>query len=159
MGGKLSDMENSPSSYSFTLRPASSSDAKTIRQIISLVHINPTGLDWRRFILAVDSNGQIIGCGQVKPHADGTLELASIAVLPEWRGRGVARNVIEHLLTRFSGPIYLTCRSELGQLYQKFGFEVVELIDMPPYFKRISRFVNLINRLTRRPVALLVMKR
>ncbi len=145
--------------HEYTLRPATAADAATIHQIISLVQINPTGLNWRRFILAVDLNGNIIGCGQVKPHGDGSHELASIAVLPAWRGKGIARTIIEHLLSQYPGQLYLTCRSQLGPLYQKFGFQTLQFDDMPTYFKRLSRIVNLVNKLFHQPNRLLVMKR
>jgi N-acetylglutamate synthase-like GNAT family acetyltransferase len=70
----------------WTLRRARQPDAPAIRRLIRQVGINPLGLDWRRFLIAVDAGGQLVGCGQVKPHADGSLELASIAVQPAWRG-------------------------------------------------------------------------
>ncbi len=146
-------------SNGYTLRQADSTDAGTIRQIISQARINPTGLAWQRFILAVDQQGKTIACGQLKPHGDGTLELASIAVIPEWRGKGVARAVIEHLLEKHPGRLYLTCRAELGPMYQKFGFEVVNPAEMPSYFKRLSGIVNLWTRLTHQADKLLVMRR
>jgi amino-acid N-acetyltransferase len=152
-------MSESFSPHAVTLRPATQSDAATIRQIIRQMGINPMGLDWQRFILAVDSSGNIVGCGQVKPHADGTQELASIAVLPAWRGRGIARRIIDQLLEQYPGRLYLTCRSELGVLYGKFGFQIIPESEMTPYFKRISRMVTLLLRLTRRSDRLLVMRR
>jgi N-acetylglutamate synthase-like GNAT family acetyltransferase len=152
-------METISSSYEYSLRRARAADAKMIRQIISLVHINPTGLNWQRFILAVDRQGSIIGCGQLKPHGDGSIELASIAVMPEWRGNGVARTIIEYLLEQHPGSLYLTCRAQLGPLYEKFGFQVLHIGEMPPYFKRLSRLVNLFPRLGRQPDRLLVMRR
>jgi N-acetylglutamate synthase-like GNAT family acetyltransferase len=143
----------------FTLRPATAEDAETIRHIISLAQINPTSLNWRRFVLAVDRDGKIIGCGQVKPHSDGSLELASIAVLPDWRGKGIARAIIEHLLEQYPGRIYLTCRSRLEPLYQKFGFQALQFADMPPYFQRLSQLVALFNKLFHQPDHLSVMRR
>jgi len=130
-----------------------------IRQIIALVQINPIGLNWRRFILATDREDRIIGCGQVKPHADGSLELASIAVLPDWRGKGISRTIIEHLLVQYPATLYLTCRSQLGPMYQKYGFKAIQRVEMPPYFRRLSRIVALINKLFRQPDRMLVMKR
>jgi N-acetylglutamate synthase-like GNAT family acetyltransferase len=152
-------MKTTYSSPGYILRPATAGDARIIRQIISLVRINPTSLNWRRFILAVDRDGKIIGCGQVKPHSDGSFELASIAVLPDWRGRGIARSIIEHLLQEYPGRLYLTCRSQLGPLYQKFGFKVLHVADMPPYFRRLSRLVALFNKLFHQSDHLLVMRR
>ena len=87
MGGKYKLMTAPSPSNGYTLRQADSTDAGTIRQIISQAHINPTGLAWQRFILAIDEQGNTIACGQLKPHGDGSLELASIAVTPEWRGK------------------------------------------------------------------------
>jgi len=152
-------METPSLSQAYSLRKATSSDAASIHQLISLVHINPMGLSWQRFILAIDSQGRMIGCGQLKPHSDGSLELASIAVLPEWRSKGVARTIIEYLLQLHPATLYLTCRAELGPLYQKFGFQVVNSTELPTYFKRISWLVNLFPRLGHQPDRLLVMRR
>ncbi len=152
-------MEISNIPVAFSLRPAVAADETTIRRMIAQVNINPMGLDWKRFILAIDPTGIMIGCGQVKPHGDGSFELASIAVLPEWRGKGVARAIIEHLLQEHPSRLYLTCRSELEPLYQKFGFQTIMMEAMPPYFRRISRIVNIMNRLSRRRIRLLVMRR
>jgi N-acetylglutamate synthase-like GNAT family acetyltransferase len=156
---KIEAMNTSPNLASFKLRPARATDAVTIRHIINLVQINPTGLSWKRFIVATDDSDTIIGCGQVKAHQDGSLELASIAVLPEWRGKGVARRIIEQLLAQYPGRLYLTCRSTLERLYQKFGFQAIEYSEMPPYFQRISRLVALFTRLSRQPDHLSVMRR
>jgi N-acetylglutamate synthase-like GNAT family acetyltransferase len=152
-------MEISSSSRRYTLRSATAADAATIRRIISLVQINPLDLNWKHFVLAIDQELSIIGCGQVKSHTDGSLELASIAVLPDWRGKGVARSIIEYLLTKYPGRLYLTCRSQLGPMYQKFGFQAIQIADMPPYFQRLSRLVALFNKLSHQPDHLLVMRR
>jgi len=66
--------------------------------LINRVGINPLGLDWKRFIVAETHYGGFIGCGQLKPPKDSSLELASIAVDASYRGQGVARAMIEHLL-------------------------------------------------------------
>jgi N-acetylglutamate synthase-like GNAT family acetyltransferase len=146
-------------STNHTLRPATAADAEIIHQIISNEHLNPMSLNWERFVLAQDDAGNVIGCGQIKPHGDGTFELASIAVVPEWRGRGVARRIIEHLLEQHPGRLYLTCRDVLEPLYQKFGFVTVGRDEMTPYFLRLSRLANLFTSLLRRSERMLVMRR
>jgi len=143
----------------FTIRPAESSDDQAIRKLIRQAHINPTGLDWRRFLVAVDPAGQVIGCGQIKPHQDGSSELASIAVVPEWRLQSVASSVIQQLLAMFAGDLYLLCRSSLGPFYEKFGFHTIEAKDMPPYYKRINRLARWFSRLEKKGETLLVMRR
>ena len=152
-------MNSSNPSESIGLRPATQADAHTIKHIIHETGINPMSLDWQRFILATDAEGRIIGCGQVKHHGDGSDELASIAVLPEWRGMGIARQIIEHLLEQHPGRLYLTCQSQLGSLYEKFGFQRIQPGEMTPYFRRLSRIVSMVNKLFRLRESMLVMRR
>jgi len=144
---------------SFHLRPAKSSDFPKIRALIRAVHINPLGLNWEHFVLAVNPQDEMIGCGQVKNHRDRSKELASIAIVPAWRGKGVARAIIEKLLETHPGDFYLTCRSSLQPFYERFGFEVIAIPQMPRYFRRISRLARTLGMLRIVDQKLLVMER
>lgn len=141
-----------------TIRPARESDSARIRDLIHSTGINPLGLDWKRFLVAVDEHDNMIGCGQLKPHGQDLLELASIAVYPEQRGRGIARAIIEHLLKNSPRPLYLMCESSLGPLYERFGFRAISYEEMPRYFQRISKLAGLAATLARREERLLIMK-
>ena len=142
----------------YTLRPAQESESRQIKELIQLVGINPMGLDWKRFIVAVNERDEMLGCGQLKPHGADILELASIAVYPEHQGRGVARAIIEYLLRDSPRPLYLMCESSLRPLYEKFGFRGIDYDEMPRYFQRISKLAGLVTTLARREERLLVMK-
>jgi N-acetylglutamate synthase-like GNAT family acetyltransferase len=144
---------------SYHIRAAQAADAAAIRSLILRVGINPTGLSWRRFVVAVAADGTLVGTGQVKPHRDGSLELASIAVQPGWRRRGVARTIIERLLAEHPGPVYLTCRAKLGPFYEKFGFERVAESEMPAYYLKVSRVFNFIQSISGVRAGLWVMRR
>ena len=50
-----------------TVRTARETEAAQIRDLIHLVSINPMGLDWKRFVVAVDDRDEMVGCGQLKP--------------------------------------------------------------------------------------------
>jgi len=141
----------------FSLRPAIESDFQEIKALIHQVRINPTRLDWRHFTLAV-SEGSMIGCIQLKPVPRDLTELASLAVKPAFRHQGVACVLIEHVLADSPRPLYLTCRSGLGTMYAKFGFQIVGEDEMPRYYKRLQRLANTFIELTRREETLLVMK-
>ena len=141
-----------------SIRPARETDAAQIRDLIHLVGINPMGLDWKRFVVAVNERDEMLGCCQLKPHGQEVLELASIAVYPEKQGRGIARAIIEYLLKDSPRPLYLMCQSSLGAFYEKFGFRAISYEEMPRYFQRITRVVGLATTLARREERLLIMK-
>lgn len=129
----------------YEVRAALESESAQIKDLIHLVGINPTGLDWRRFVVAVNDLGEVVGCGQVKPHGKEILELASIATHPDHRGQGVARKVIEALLRTTPRPLYLMCISNNGPMYEKFGFKSVAHEETPRYFRRIQKLFNVAN--------------
>jgi len=128
----------------FSLRPAVESDARQIRDLIHRVGINPMDLNWRHFVVVEDADSQFMGCAQLKPHKDGSLELASLAVQEEFRKQGVARALIEHLLARSPRPLFLMCQPALVPFYEKFGFRAIGLKAMPPYFRKISRLIKVL---------------
>ena len=138
------------------IRDATVDDQATIRRIVRAANINPTGLDWPRFVVAEDA-GAMVGVGQVKPHRDGTRELASIAVIPARQGQGIGTAIIKELLRREKGAVLLTCRSRLQGYYERFGFRRLEPQDYPPYFARMLPILNTVGRIFR--VQIIVMRR
>jgi N-acetylglutamate synthase-like GNAT family acetyltransferase len=143
----------------FNLRPATKEDAREIHKIIRNMNLNPMNLNWQHFILAVDRVGKLIGCGQIKKHTDGSSELASVAVLPEMRGNGIARNIILSLLEKHPGRLYLTCGTSIVALYEKFGFKEIPPEEFTPYFRRLSRLANYFNKLFDSENRMVVMRR
>lgn len=143
----------------FFLRKANQQDARIIRKMVISANLNPSGLRWQRFWVAVDGTEGVIGCVQRKPHRDGSVELASLVVVEDWRGKGVARALIEAVIESHHGLLYLMCRSGLGDFYKRFGFVVPELEAMPRYLQRISKLADNFQRLTSRREGLLVMGR
>jgi N-acetylglutamate synthase-like GNAT family acetyltransferase len=143
----------------FRIRPALIEDGPAIRSLVRSALINPLGIHWSRFLIAVDGENKLVGCGQVKVHRDGSRELASIAVEPAWRRQGVASELIERLAASHEPPLYLTCRSHLETFYERFGFRVIRDVEMPPYFRRVYRLVRWFNLITGRKRSILVMRR
>jgi N-acetylglutamate synthase-like GNAT family acetyltransferase len=130
------------------LRPATSGDQGAIRSLIYRARINPRGLDWRRFWLAVDKGGRLVGCGQLRPHKDGSRELASIAVEPAWRGQGVASMIVRELM-QAGPPLWLVCRADLTPFYARFGFRPVLPEEIAPaHFRRLLRFGRWLSRVS-----------
>lgn len=148
----------------FKLRPASEAEMSLIRQWVRDSGINPLGLEWERFTVAEAAVGEVVGCVQLKPHRDGSVELASLVVAEGWRGRGVARQLVEDATARHSsaagsGPLYLMCRSGLGVFYEKFGFHTLDEDEMPRFFRRMSRLAAIYNHFRNTEEYLLIMCR
>jgi len=142
----------------FSLSSALEADFPAIKDLIHETGINPTGLDWRRFNVAKTPEGQFIGCGQLKPHGDGTVELASIAVTAAWRKKGVASAIIKKLMAQAPRPLYLTCLSNNEPLYERFGFRAISADEWPKYFRRFSKVAGFVNALNLMQEKMLVMK-
>jgi N-acetylglutamate synthase-like GNAT family acetyltransferase len=141
------------------LRNAAETDQPRITAIIREARINPMDLKWKNFVVAVDqTTGETVGTGQIKTHRDGSRELASIAVTPNQQGRGIARQIIERLLAQTTGTLYLTCRSPMGPMYEKFGFREIGVDEMTPYFRRLRKIAGVFELLSRDEY-LMVMKR
>jgi N-acetylglutamate synthase-like GNAT family acetyltransferase len=130
------------------IRPAVAADQSAITMIVHAARISPTGLDWPRFLVAEESGG-LIGVGQVKPHRDGSREVASIAVVPEWQRQGVGTAIVRGLIARESGVLHLMCLSTNAPFYERFGFGRIEREEMPPYFRRIARLAGVFELLAR----------
>lgn len=129
---------------SLSLRRATAADAATIKQMVRAARLNPFRLDWQRFWLAVNTEQEIIGCIQVKPHGDGINELASLVTQQVWRHQGVGRLLVEHLQQETGPPLWLMCESSLTSFYQRFGFgEVREMQEMPAHFRFMRRLSRL----------------
>lgn len=138
---------------------ATRQDQAAIRALIREVKINPLGLKWQNFKLIKGDNGRLLACGQLKPHRDGSVELASIAVVQSHRRQGLAKQIIDSLLQSTSPPIWLMCEQKIASFYPQFGFEIVTAVDqMPPTFKRIYRLFLLIQKITYTKNSLIIMR-
>jgi N-acetylglutamate synthase-like GNAT family acetyltransferase len=141
------------------IRPARRDDAQRIASMVQAARLNPLGVRWDRFRVAIDNSDNVIGCAQVKGHRDGSMELASLVVRGKWRGRGVGRALVKALQKEHGPPLWLTSRSSLVPYYQRFGFLELEAgVYKPAYFRWVSRLVNTLGLITSKSEYLAVMQ-
>lgn len=126
--------------------------------IVRAARVNPMGIRWPQFLVAEDA-ARIVGIGQVKPHGDGSRELASIAVVPDQQRKAIARLIIRALLARAPGTLYLTCQELMQSYYTRFGFRPLPPQQMTPYFRRLRRIAQLIRLIVPGVPRMAVMKR
>lgn len=144
------------------IRRATATDQAAITELVRAARINRRGLDWRRFMVAEDA-GQVVGAGQVRLYPDGSRELASGAVRPAYRGRGVGRRLAEALLADESGPVYLLVDRRHAGHYARLGFRPVEPGALPPALARTYRRGRLVTALLSilrwRPIRIVALRR
>ncbi|MBN1664113.1 MAG: GNAT family N-acetyltransferase [Deltaproteobacteria bacterium] len=129
-----------------------------IEAVIRSVRIHPRKLDWRYITVAVNSQGQVIGCAQIKPANNGNFELTSVAVAGDWQGRGVPLRMGRHIVAHLNGRLWGTCMDSMASFYKRFGgVEVSDPKQIPSFLKGRQRWVNLFLRLTGREGRLIVM--
>jgi N-acetylglutamate synthase-like GNAT family acetyltransferase len=143
-------------------RRAKEIDQAAIKTVVRQAKLYPFELNWQQFYVALD-NKSIIGVGQIKKHRDGSRELASIAVVPEFQGQGVATALIHKLLSPYDDQLYLLCRDDLESFYQGFGFITVTRANLPPELARRqwmgNFFTRIVSLFARRPMRILAMRR
>ena len=70
---------------------------------------------------------------------DGGHWLTSLLVAPPLRRQGLARQLVEQALTDCTAPVWLFCRPELSDFYQRLGF--APCTDLPPPLtERLARY-------------------
>jgi len=131
---------------SIHLRSASETDQETIKQMVREEQLDPTSLHWSHFVVA-EQEGQIIGIGQIRPYPK-CRELGSLVVREEFREQGIGGMIINALLEKETGDVYLECLSHNERYYGKFGFERIPWYRAPYPLKlkvglmgRIARLV------------------
>lgn len=126
---------------SITIRPALKKDRFAIRVLILRACLNPSNLNWQRFVVA-EQGGKVIGVRQVKTHRDGSREVASGFVLPRYRRQGVSHRLMTTLLEGETDPVYLMCDEKWADYYKQFGFQQETPQQLPTCFLREYRIMK-----------------
>lgn len=104
------------------IRKATPSDVKDIRKILSFYYLDTGNVEKNlpEFIVAVRDE-TIVGCACLD--ISDVVELRSIAVLPNYRNKGIGSKLVDSILTRaaeITGTIYLRTTSPV--FFEKKGF-------------------------------------
>lgn len=144
------------------IRPAVAADQTAITSMVRAARINPRNLHWNNFLVALEDD-RIVGARQVKTHRAGTREVASGVVLPEYRRKGLSTRLMDAILARERGPLYLMCDERWAAYYEGFDSRRVAASNLPADFRReyrIGRIVtSILGFLARRKLRIIPMKR
>jgi len=143
-----------------TIRTASEYDQEAITALVRSERLNPSDLDWRRFLVATDARG-LAGTVQLRNHFDGSLELGSLVVRPDTRSRGVGARLIDALMLFARGRVYMITGARFAAHYVHWGFAPVEPTHAPSGIQRnyfLGRLAGIASRVigrTPNPLAVL----
>jgi GNAT superfamily N-acetyltransferase len=105
------------------LRTAIAADADWINERYASVHFQPSDLSRELLIVAELDDGTPTGIGRLVPAGPGACELGGMLVFEEYRGRGIARLIIDELLRHAAGrTVYCIPFADLEPIYAAAGF-------------------------------------
>jgi N-acetylglutamate synthase-like GNAT family acetyltransferase len=103
------------------VRPAVAADQDAIVALARSERVNPMGLHWPRFFVA-ERDGALVGAVQMRLHHDGAHELGTLVVAPQARNQGIAAQLINALLSRNRGRVFMVTGRKHAEHYARWGF-------------------------------------
>lgn len=126
-----------------SIRRAVEADQAAIGSLVRSAAVNPRDIRWDRFLVA-EKDGHVIGVQQIRVHRDGTREVASRVVLPQFQRRGISTELMRASLARESGPLYVQCSKMWASYYERFGFRRVNPSELPLDLRSEHRIAKVI---------------
>jgi N-acetylglutamate synthase-like GNAT family acetyltransferase len=108
------------------IRAAVALDQGAITRLVQGERLNPNGLAWQNFIVAV-VGGAVVGAVQMRQHDDDSLELGSLVVHREHRRRGIAGRMITVLLNQHPSRVHVITHHKNAVHYRRWGFRPIAL--------------------------------
>jgi amino-acid N-acetyltransferase len=144
------------------VRRAVALDQLAITQLVQGERLNPHGLGWANFVVAVMGN-TVVGAVQMRQHPEGSRELGSLVVSRAQRGHGIAGRLISALLARHPGTVHVITRGANAAHYRRWGFAVIDTCDAPRTVRRnrlLGQTASVLALLQgRRPRRLVILRR
>ncbi|HEX8409450.1 MAG TPA: GNAT family N-acetyltransferase [Thermoanaerobaculia bacterium] len=113
------------------LRTATPEETGWINEQYAKVHFIPSDPANETIVIA-ELDGVRAGIGRLVDAGDGACELGGMFVFDEFRGRGVARAIVDELIRRADGrTVYCIPFAELEPLYAAAGFRRIEPVGVP----------------------------
>lgn len=107
------------------IRKAEKKDLPEIQKLLFTYFLDMEGLECEDFLLA-ERDGRVLGCAALVPNSfEGLefLELHTIAVHPNRRGKGIGARLVEALISKLSPGRELYVRTTAPRFFEKIGFE------------------------------------
>ena len=124
-------------SREFTVRPAVPADVRAIRELVEpyaneRILIAKEQVTYyeavQEFVVAVDADGTVVGCGALHVMWVDLAEIRTLAVDPGWVGAGVGHAILDTLIDRARalGLARVFCLTFEVDFFTRHGFEEIE---------------------------------
>lgn len=110
------------------LRRATPADQAAVLALLRSHKGLELGFDAKEFCLATDVGG-LLACGRLRRHADGALELASVATRAGLHGRGLGSALVQCILGGVREPVYALALAP--GFFARHGFREVPKETLP----------------------------
>lgn len=124
------------------IRPAQTKDVKFIRELIDLYSLQKRLLTKETVTLfesvqeftVAEIDGRVIGCGALHVMWEDLAEVRTVAVLEEYRGKGIGKLILEDIVkrARLVGARRLFCLTFETEFFGRNGFKVIEGAPVDP---------------------------
>lgn len=90
------------------------------------------------YVVALDANGHLIGCGALKEYSPSVAEVAAIAVAPEAQGLGLGRKIVDAVedLARKRGIPEVFALTLEPPFFEALGYQRVDRARYPEKIRR-----------------------
>jgi N-acetylglutamate synthase-like GNAT family acetyltransferase len=105
------------------VRKALPEDALPAVRLAESLGLDYPGLGDDPLWIAAAEDGRILGLVALRTHPD-CLELCALGVDPEFRGRGIARDLVETLLAEAPGDVHLA--TVIPGFFEACGFHIIK---------------------------------
>ena len=109
---------------SLAIRAATADDQNAIVGLVHSERLNPHGLEWPNFVVAVDGQA-LVGAAQIRKHKDGSRELGSLVVDRSYRRQGLASRLIDRLLAGEVGRVLVITGQLRAAYFARWGFRPI----------------------------------
>ncbi|MBP7000607.1 GNAT family N-acetyltransferase [Amaricoccus sp.] len=113
------------------VRPAVAGDMPAIRGLMAGERVNPTGIDWRNFLIAEAADG-VVGIVQLRPAGPGAVEIGSLVVRAGLRGGGLGRRLVDAAVAATGGRrAFVVTAAARAPFFAAWGFRPVPARSAP----------------------------
>lgn len=113
------------------VRAANPHDAAQVKALLASEHLE-TEFIAKEFVVC-ESRGRILACIRARPLPEGGTEVASLVVIPEQRGRGISRDLVQMSLIGARHPVYALVVN--ADVFAKLNFEPLPKEKLPASLK------------------------